>query len=956
MFVLAAAWAWLTSATPGEVLRPQFSVPPNLAAETEPLPIVLQRLAGASADLLRRVLAATRPLPGPEETTPEPGGAAGVGKGEVPSSGTPLHVEEIAPGPQPRPGAVRAARPPAPVASLATETEQLFAAAAPFSPQCSKLLAQGDWRFSLSATGAAGRRQGATAADIAAGTAALVFAVGDPLGCLTVAVPARVEGDFYIEDYQLQQWAARSRALPQTCGGALREMAHRALGEPRSPDHDVWSRKDGANGSAAEVLLAPRPGLVLPANGTLSFDFPFALCVRGRGNAVPELPGGGKVAWPPISLQLSAPRGPAAGVGGDLARGVSDAVLRDGGTVGTLVLPAGWQWAEGHQTDEWIRASLSATLGPPQGMQDSVAPARSPNCRTVLLGPRPWAEALPARHQAVLRPVPAALALPPGGGVVPAGGLPWADPITVDDAIGPHAELALLPGNGSVIEEEDFLRGGVEVALRLHGGAQWAARAAEGELLAAAAAAFGGAGEGCPDTVTVGSSTQAVLRLGCRQQLPLKGPTSPSAAHLMLPLDLPPAAIVCPAPNSTMVCLAPGAPAECPQVRPSMPLPVSPALAVRRRGRRARFRWVVVGAGVSGVNAIGRLLDMGQRGEEILWLDEAPAGRTAFSGGRFAGYRSVLSTQPCVQFTSFIAAFAAFRSAPLGNTGDQLQSAAADRRHCRLGFFLDALLRIVQHIRRHVASAEGRLEHMDKAWYSGVPEGADSRAFAWQGAAGAAGTFWATQGVVLCIGGESRHLRRHGLTRMPPNLTLAEALNVGQARQRIVRQSPHKAGAGKVRIVVVGSGPSAFIALYNLARLREVGSLIHIVKSNMRSPYLSAPVHSLDGSPSQVTRISWSDPSAERLLSEGDFVVYALGWEVPIVRGLESVQPMGQGLLVAPKLYSVGVRAQYGAERFAVTVVTALLAATESFVHCRTLTTEACFDRDHPEPPPDWPR
>lgn len=300
------------------------------------------------------------------------------------------------------------------------------------------------------------------------------------------------------------------------------------------------------------------------------------------------------------------------------------------------------------------------------------------------------------------------------------------------------------------------------------------------------------------------------------------------------------------------------------------------------------YQWAVVGAGPAGIAAIGKLLDQGIHGENIIWIDPT------FTVGDFGTlWRSVPSNTKVDLFLKFLYASKSFSYASCKEKFALHHEIGSNT--CDLHLMADPLQWITQELQSKVAIKLGRVHELSRSENSWQLHCLEDKILALR--------------VILAVGATPKTL-----PFSKPIIPLEDALD----RKRLTMYlSPNET------IGVFGSSHSAILVLKNLIENSQK------VINFYRSPLLYAIYHkdfiqhddtglkgttaewakkNLEGSlPRELQRVPSSEENINQYLSLCDKVIYAIGFERRLlpVEGLDpNFHTMGK---IGLGLYGFGI-------------------------------------------------
>lgn len=300
------------------------------------------------------------------------------------------------------------------------------------------------------------------------------------------------------------------------------------------------------------------------------------------------------------------------------------------------------------------------------------------------------------------------------------------------------------------------------------------------------------------------------------------------------------------------------------------------------------YHWTVVGAGPSGIAAVGKLLDCGIPSQDIAWLD--PHFRVGDIGGKWGNVPSNTQVSLFLRFLRDCKAFGYAGKFPI----DQMDP----KENCYLKEIAAPLQWVTNQLKQQVKVFQDvalSLNLINRSWE--IKTTHDSIH---------------SKNVILAIGSEAKMLNYPHKETIPLEIALdIEKLTIKP----------------KTTIGVFGSSHSAVLALANL-----VNAGAHQIINFYRSPHHYAlymedwilfdntglkgyaatwAKQHLDGKhPSNLKRILTSDHSFEEALALCDQVVYAVGFErrkIPVLEQFEETSYNDKTGIIAPGLFGLGI-------------------------------------------------
>ena len=755
----------------------------------------------------------------------------------------------------------------------------------------------------------------ATVLDLAAGTAVLYVGLSSKVqNCLTFA-SSPPDYDPYIEMHKLRT-AQRTNA----CDTQLNASLAKAFGPATFPNMDVWHlsytqarfTKYKPFGPMMMITLRPRRETSQIAPFLADFKLPND-CIKGMdlknktfmeskfGTTSTRLENMTSLFFntpvQAVELSLDDEHHITVKLAGDLLEGLHDGVLADGGRFGQLVLShdAVWNWEDFSTFQTELRDLIQLTFGVADAEQsDSIMKGWDAHTVNFLLAPRAIARNMNGRTIVKFSPIPSRMInLAPDSKASIVGSAAVVDNIAIEDVVTAYADVhvhfnedepAVSFNKHPVVEYSTFLKGGFTLAIVLQAGAFFIEDSSEVEVRVKAMIeeVYGEPLADSPDVVKKISPEQAEITLGKRavtenfypkwtnteKAPPLAGQVTakPSSleqerlenhaypdSHRVLRLTLPASIIVSPGANVTGKCLAPSD-QSCTYIAYTGPvIHPFPSLVIKMK-EILKYKWAVIGAGPSGMNGLGRVLDSNRgREDSLLWIDER-----GFSVGRLEGYHDVQSMNPCQDFISYMNDYTYYSTLDYGDSRNPLLTYESNKRHCRLGFLSEPLLKATRVIRSALTSITGRVTDMHKVFFEADPNrnvtGTNTTDFLWSLRVDGGDPIWVTQGVVVAIGADHHH--ETFTKETPPEIPFTTSLNPGLMR-KFIEGHEKKLGEAPGRGIVVavfGAGPSGVVALHNLALLNQVTSVIHYVR-HLNGDFVNVLPVRHDGKFLNVTRV-----------------------------------------------------------------------------------------------------
>lgn len=306
-----------------------------------------------------------------------------------------------------------------------------------------------------------------------------------------------------------------------------------------------------------------------------------------------------------------------------------------------------------------------------------------------------------------------------------------------------------------------------------------------------------------------------------------------------------------------------------------------------------KYAWAVIGAGPAGIAAVGKLLDHGVEGHEIVWIDPA------FAVGDFGAlWANVPSNTKVDLFEKFLQACKAFSY----DNCDQTFAlhGLAKEETCRLGLMADPLRWVTQQLKSKVDTRLGvvkKLELKDHQWHLLLNDN----------------HLTATK-VILAIGADPKSLHYPAVKE----ISLKNAIDHDRLSEHV-----HAADT----VAVFGSSHSAILVLKNL-----IAHGVEKVINFYRSPLLFATPfeegilfddgglkgdaarwarENLHGAlPLGLSRYYASEENIKQYLPGCSKAVYAVGFKRRhsiVVEGIEEMTYHHQVGIIAPGLFGFGI-------------------------------------------------
>jgi hypothetical protein len=305
-----------------------------------------------------------------------------------------------------------------------------------------------------------------------------------------------------------------------------------------------------------------------------------------------------------------------------------------------------------------------------------------------------------------------------------------------------------------------------------------------------------------------------------------------------------------------------------------------------------RYGWAVIGAGPAGIAAVGRLLDHGVAGDEIVWIDPE------FGAGDLgAKWRSVPSNTQVGLFLDYLNASPSFR---FGQAPPFALSALDPEQTCPLGMVAEPLVWISEHLGERVETMRTTARELslhDRRWTVCTDHGDIT-----------------SKNVIVAVGSVPLKLNHSGLEEIPIETALDPA------------KLEHLALDGAT-VAVFGSSHSSMIALPNLLAAQAL-KVINFYRSPLKyAVYLNDWIlfddtglkgqaaewarENVDGThPERLERCWVNSPEFGERLQECTHVVYTVGFaprRLPATPQWGPLKYDASNGILAPGLFGVGI-------------------------------------------------
>ncbi|WP_409428838.1 pyridine nucleotide-disulfide oxidoreductase [Mycobacterium sp. SMC-11] len=312
--------------------------------------------------------------------------------------------------------------------------------------------------------------------------------------------------------------------------------------------------------------------------------------------------------------------------------------------------------------------------------------------------------------------------------------------------------------------------------------------------------------------------------------------------------------------------------------------------------------WAVIGAGPAGIAAVGRLLDHGVPGSEIVWIDPDFA-----AGDIGAKWRAVPGNTHVSLFLDYLNGSQAFRF----SEAPHFELTDIDPGHtCPLGLIADPLVWVSQHLSERVNAIRAvatELTLRNRRWLVSTP---DSEIEA--------------KNVILAVGSVPKTLQHPHLEEIP----LEVALNPDKLGQLAL---------GDATVAVFGSSHSSMVALPNLLNTQAqkvvnfyrsptkyavyLGDQILFDDTGLKGNAATWARENIDGTcPERLERYRVDDKEFSEQLQSCSHVVYTVGFtrrQLPATPQWGELEYDPVNGILAPGLFGVGIAfPEYGIDSF----------------------------------------
>lgn len=305
--------------------------------------------------------------------------------------------------------------------------------------------------------------------------------------------------------------------------------------------------------------------------------------------------------------------------------------------------------------------------------------------------------------------------------------------------------------------------------------------------------------------------------------------------------------------------------------------------------------WTVVGAGPSGILALGIILDSGVPADKIAWLDPE------FNVGRMGKcYRNVPGNGKVCQYLDLLNMCKVFGEVK-SESIEQLYNLPLEHTP-KLTVFVDSFSDISNYLRTKVNALQDEmiaLDYHNEQWTIKTKT-----------------TSFISDNVVLATGAHPRHMHYEGITQIP----LDVALDKSTLAQQVTSDDT---------VAVIGSGHSALLILKHLSEL-SVKSVINFYRKPIvyQTPMRGGIAWKESGlkgdvatwaktvlevfPPKNLSRVLSSSENIKTWLPQCTKVICAIGFERNSLPSINESQSMYENYdrasgIIAPHLYGVGI-------------------------------------------------
>ncbi|MBA2709496.1 MAG: FAD-dependent oxidoreductase [Tatlockia sp.] len=308
---------------------------------------------------------------------------------------------------------------------------------------------------------------------------------------------------------------------------------------------------------------------------------------------------------------------------------------------------------------------------------------------------------------------------------------------------------------------------------------------------------------------------------------------------------------------------------------------------------KKNYQWAVVGAGPAGIAAVGKLLDQGIPGKDILWLD--PYFKVGDLGQLWRNVSSNTTVQRFLDFLNEIDSFN-YKKAPIEFRLNQLDPEAT----CTLTEIVDPLLWVSEQLQKQVETDTTVVHSMDlseRLWSLETDLNLHK-----------------AKNVILAIGALPSSLNYPGVDVIPFDL----AINKERLSSYVDKNKTY---------AVFGSSHSAIIIVQYLVDLGvrkiinfyrspcryavQMDNWILFDNSGLKGKTADWAREHIDGVlPVNLFRYNTTEPNIARFLPECDQVIYAVGFENRkniVIGNYESANYNPHVGIIGPGLFGLGI-------------------------------------------------
>ncbi len=306
------------------------------------------------------------------------------------------------------------------------------------------------------------------------------------------------------------------------------------------------------------------------------------------------------------------------------------------------------------------------------------------------------------------------------------------------------------------------------------------------------------------------------------------------------------------------------------------------------------FDWTVVGAGPSGIAAVGKLIDNQVDPKSIAWIDPS------FMIGDFGSKWSKVPSNTQVKlFLKFLNASKAFRYSSCPESFSIHSLNPNDT--CELSYMVHPLQWISQELRNKVFSKQDTVQSLkmkNRKWKIDLSNG----------------SHLSSKNVILAIGAEEKDLSYSHLKKIP----LETALNKEKLSKYCMKVD---------KVAVFGSSHSAILIIRNLLENCSVQKVINFYQSplcyavylddftlfdntGLKGTTAEWAKENLHGNlPDKLERFLTSEENFTNILSQCTHAIYAIGFQKRFisVEGIQNLNYNCKTGIIAPGLFGLGI-------------------------------------------------